>query len=280
MKGQEFDLDTPQGFLDAVIANRRVFDKKTEPYPSFQAERLYCSDCGDYRRVWIRHHRTYGPVLRSNAPPPVLSRSGGVCGPEPPQLESPDVISNLGIPCVFTMTCLQCDASFTTLVYEGPDGRSVVTLPKRPGGVRSPHTPDGVAYYLNQAAHAHSGGAHSAAVTMFRSSAEWLLHDQGFTTGMLGAKLAALETAIKGGRAPEWASKISESLEVIRLLGNDSTHTNGGDLSVQAKFDAQFYVQLQAAFADILQVVYEEPVRHQTRVSRLREALRPKDPRS
>jgi hypothetical protein len=108
------------------------------------------------------------------------------------------------------------------------------------GGIASANTPEGVAFYLDQAARCHNISANSAAITMFRSALEWLLEDGGFTEKMIGPKLAALDKAIAEGTAPSWVNEIGpEYLKVIQDLGNTATHTNGGDLTKQGAFDAQ-----------------------------------------
>ena len=105
--------------------------------------------------------------------------------------------SSVDAPMLVTMTCVQCDTLFTGLVYVGPDGKNLAVLPSTYGGLTTPHTPTGVAYYLDQAQRSRSVGANSAAVTMFRAAFDHLLFEQGFQKGMCGQKLAELEASCK-----------------------------------------------------------------------------------
>ncbi len=140
--------------------------------------------------------------------------------------------------------------------------------------ISTPNTPEGIAYYLGQAALCHYIGANSAAVTMFRSAAEWLLEDQGFKSRMLGPKLAALDAALVAGTAPKWASEVDpEYLKTIKNLGNLATHTNSGDLSKQDALDAQLYRQLEVTFLELLDLIYEQPIRRAIRLAELKKPL-------
>jgi hypothetical protein len=106
-------------------------------------------------------------------------------------------------PVLATLHCGQCDTLFTAVLYEGPDGPALAVLPSTRGGLTTPHTTPGVAYYLDQAQRAYSIGANSAAVTMFRGALEHLLFEQGFKDGMCGKKLndlkAATEARLRSG---------------------------------------------------------------------------------
>ncbi|HUS04885.1 MAG TPA: hypothetical protein VMZ52_01215 [Bryobacteraceae bacterium] len=293
-----YELDSPEGFIDAVCAH--ADEMRDEAFPYFQSESIYCATCGQQRRVWVQYQRpmaeselTIDQFLvrskhpqRSMAPPPINRLGGGAptTTSRPPTL-SPvlppfDAISRLKLPAVFVMVCVQCDATFTAVVYLGPQGRTVVILANRPAGVTSPHTPKGVAYYLDQAARAHSSGANTAAITMFRSAAEWLLEDEGFKRPMLGPKLKEFQNAIDEGVAPAWAAKAGPVIAVLKDLGNMATHTNAGDLSKQANFDSEFYSIAQAAFQFLLDLIYEEPSRHSALLGKLQKPIQRDGPGS
>jgi hypothetical protein len=79
--------------------------------------------------------------------------------------------------------CLQCGTESTALLFEGPNGYELAVFPKVHGGLSTPHTPQPVAYYLDQAKRAQSVGANSAAVAMYRSALEHLLYEQATRTG-------------------------------------------------------------------------------------------------
>ncbi len=155
---------------------------------------LHCPTCGDSRRMhlWAR--------LKINhwAEPPVLA----------------------------TLTCVQCDTLFTAVLYKSPEGLGLAILPSTYGGLTTPNTPVGVAYYLDQAQRSQSVGANSAAVAMFRAALDHLLFEQGFKKGMCGQKLAELEAAVKANTAPKWAHELdAEFLTVMKKLG-DGGHTS------------------------------------------------------
>jgi hypothetical protein len=108
---------------------------------------------------------------------------------------------------------------------------------------------------------------------MFRSALEWLLEDQGFAERMLGPKLAALDKAIAQGTAPTWVIEIGpEYLRVVKDLGNTAAHTNGGDLARQESLDAQLYREVELTFLELLEFVYERPVRRRQRLAELKSA--------
>ena len=117
------DLSTLEGFVGAT----HLFDQG-KYYRNIGT--LHCPTCGDSRRM----HAAVGLKLDgSSTKPPVL----------------------------VLLSCVQCDTSFTAVVYEGPDGRSLALLPSTYGGLTTPHTPPGVAYYLDQAQRSQSTGANS-----------------------------------------------------------------------------------------------------------------------
>jgi hypothetical protein len=109
---------------------------------------LHCPTCGDSRRV---HMYIFLKLNNASADPPLLA----------------------------TLKCVQCDTIFTAVLYRSPEGVSLAVLPSTYGGLTTPHTPIGVAYYLDQAQRAKAVGAHSAAVAMFRGALEHLLFEQG-----------------------------------------------------------------------------------------------------
>ena len=76
---------------------------------------------------------------------------------------------------------------------------SGIVLPNRTGGLAMPNTPEGVAFYLDQAAKSHSVGANSAAIAMYRGALEHLLFQQGYKTGML-ANMAGRQMTLQTER--------------------------------------------------------------------------------
>jgi hypothetical protein len=204
---------------------------------------LYCPKCGGVRRMDMSlkfRHERYGQD------PPVLA----------------------------TLRCGQCDTIFTAVLYKGPKGSGLAVLPSTYGGLTTPHTPEGVAYYLDQAQKAHSVGANSAAVTMFRAALEHLLFEQGFKDGMCGKKLGDLEKAIKEKVAPKWAYELDiEFLTVMKQLGDGSIHPNDGNVKKQSVLDSELIAQIRHTFQMLLLLVYELPLQKQERLSAMKAAV-------
>jgi hypothetical protein len=147
-------------------------------------------------------------------------------------------------PILAVLTCVQCDTLFTGVLYQGPEGKNLAILPSTYGGLTTPHTPIGVAYYLDQAQKSRSVGANSAAVAMFRGALDHLLFEQGFNKGMCGQKLA-LDAAVKANAAPKWAYELdSEFLQVMKQLGDGAIHPNDGDVASQVKLDSELLAKL------------------------------------
>jgi hypothetical protein len=215
---------------------------------------LYCPACGEERRMAI-----YVPFV----PREVLK---ALQGGYPGRQESKDLV-----PSLLGLQCLQCQMTFTGVIYPGPDGPDVVILPSRRGGLTTPHTPEGVSYYLDQAHRAEVLAARSAAVAMYRGALEHLLFEQGYTTGMLGRKLELLETDIKNSKAPKWSVDLdTEFLGVLKDLGNGSIHPNDGDVTKQSALDGELLRKVRETFLMLLFLVYEAPHKKQEHLNALK----------
>jgi hypothetical protein len=203
---------------------------------------LHCPTCGDSRRMHL-----FARLKSDNwAGPPVLA----------------------------TLTCVQCDTLFTAVLYRSPEGKGLAILPSTWGGLTTPHTPPGVAYYLDQAQRAQSVGANSAAVAMFRGALEHLLFEQGFKKGMCGQKLADLEAAIKANTAPKWAYDLDgEFLKVMKQLGDGAIHPNDGDIAEQYKLDNELLAHVAHTFQMLLYLIYEVPHKKQMRLDALKAGI-------
>jgi len=141
------------------------------------------------------------------------------------------------------------------------------------GGLSTAHTPVSIAYYLDQAYKAQSASAHTAAIAMYRAAIEHLLFDQVYKMRQLGQKIAALIQAVEDGGGPQWARKLDmEFLQVLKDLGNYSIHSNDGDVSAQSVFDQSLLAQVQATVLELLEIVYEEPLRRAARLKALTSA--------
>jgi hypothetical protein len=110
---------------------------------------------------------------------------------------------------------------------------------------------------------------------MYRAAIEQLLHDQGFDTGMLTAKIKALnlEAAIAAGTAPRWAHNLDPAfLKVIKDLSNGSIHPNGGDISKPDALDTALLRHLHETVLEVLDLVHEQPAQRAKRLAALKGA--------
>ena len=156
--------------------------------------------------------------------------------------------------------CLQCDTEAIGVLQK--DAEKLRLYWPVVADLATPRTPKAVAYYLDQAARCESVGANSAAIVMYRSALENLLHEQNYREGMLGARLGKLFKDAEVGLAPKWTRDIDRAyLDVINKLGNGAVHANDGDVSKQRTLDEDLLRGLQYAFSQILEVVYERPAR-------------------
>ena len=262
----EYDLGSVKGLAEALGDNwqqtAELFDQGRYRLRPFVCGSLYCSRCQGYRRVRVT------PLSNASSSETFYSASLGSF--------SFGSVFHMSNPATFVYRCIQCDACWTAVLF-GKDGETQMALFPADigGGVVTPNTPLGVSFYLDQASRCHNVEANSAAVVMFRSALEWLLYEQGYTEPMLGPKLASLLRAIDAGTAPRWAAELEpDFLSVIKNLGNTATHTNAGDLTKQDALDSALYRRLELTFLEILDVVYEKPVRRAQRLAELKAAAK------
>lgn len=212
----------------------------------------YCSHCGDIRRTsliihWygVRWHKRSGDDELWLDPPPAAS--------------------------LLSALCLQCQHQTDLIVHRGPNGWELVALPQTYGGLSTPDTPEGVAYYLDQAQRAQAVGARSAAIAMYRSALEHLLHEQGYTKGMLGQRIKQLEA---DPAAPKWRDQLDpDYLTVINALGNAAIHANDGDIAQQTAFEGELLVAVRELFIELLTRIYERPKQDAARMAGLKKVI-------
>ena len=243
-------LDT----LDGLVGLLRKTPQILQPRDGFtvRAGDLYCPPCGESRKVYVE------PVYS-----PPMTHGGG--------LNLAGGIAEQLVPSLFVYSCVQCEAKFTAIVYNSPDGPALAVLPSCRGGLTTPHTPEGVGFYLDQAHKAQSIGANSATIAMFRGALEHLLFEQGYKKGMLGEKIKQLTDDISSGTAPKWALGLDvEFLNVLKDLGNGSIHPNDGDVKKQSELDNELLERVKTTFQMLLYLVYEEPFKKDELLSSLR----------
>lgn len=179
-------------------------------------------------------------------------------------------------PANFKCECPQCLTVKFAMLFTKNDTPQVVIIYADSDSFGTPNTPKEVNYYLDQAQKSHNMGANSASVAMFRAALEQLLYNQGFTNGMLGQKLKDLEKEIDNPVAttPLWVKSLDiEFLEAIKELGNTSIHTNGGNIEAQEKLDSDLVSALQITFFELIDRVYEQPIRTANRKAQLQAAI-------
>jgi hypothetical protein len=240
------------GLNDLIEVVRVNPDMLGSPWHDFnwrhRAGDMYCPNCGDFRKMDVANLNSARSEVNLVA----------------------DIAEQI-IPAVFYYSCAQCATRFTAIVYRGPEGSSLAVLPSCHGGLTTPNTPKGVAYYLDQANRAQSVGASSGSVAMFRGALEHLLFEQGYQTGMLGAKLNQLEENIKRGTAPKWAMEIdTDFLQVMKDLGNASIHPNDGNVEKQKLLDSELIAKMKSTFNLLLFLVYELPSKKDSILQELR----------
>lgn len=212
-------LDDPSVFFSIDKLMRSTTNTRVDVSPKYG---MFCPKCGDTRRMNV--------------------------------LVGPDWVQRQ----MFVLHCSQCLTEFTALAYPGPGGQALAIFPSVLGGLRTPHTPDGVAFYLDQAHRAQSVGAYSAAIAMYRGALEHVLFEEGYRTGMLGTKIGALNTDVAAGKGPKWAREMDRDfLDVLKDLGNGAIHPNDGDVTKQVELDATLVSMVQDTFLCLLFLAYE-----------------------
>ncbi len=259
-------LESAADFIAALEARKEILERESKWAPFLEPEDVYCPVCGGPRRAGIQLLYWHKPSDQEKMEEIVAAEK------DPPQPER-GIAERYG-PLVALITCLQCRTESTALLFEGPNGYELAVFPKAHGGLSTPHTPEPVAYYLDQAKRAQTVGANSAAVTMYRAALEHLLFEQGYTVRMAGPKIAALEQDIAAGTAKQWARDLkSEYLTVIKKLGDAAIHPGDGDVSRQAALDNALLRQLEITFGELLAVVYEREHEEAERLEALKQAL-------
>ena len=156
------------------------------------------------------------------------------------------------------MTCPQCDAEYALIALERPSGLDVVLLLCAPGVAKKSSAPAEVTYYLDQAERARAGGAHSAAVAMYRAALEHLLLEQRFDDHYLSGKLKGLRRQKQAGEGPPWVREVDDvAIDLLKQVADGALHTNDGDISRQDGIDAELLASVELVFAALMEEVYE-----------------------
>ena len=230
---------------DSPIGNEYCIQLMNNNYE----ESLYCPKCSDARQHTVEQFSNqqsfhlYKPSMR---------------------------IEFTSLPVVWIAKCLQCKTISILVLYKGPKELELAVLHDTYGGCITEHTPTEVKYYIDQAYRAKSVNALTAAMSMYRSSLEWILYNQGFRDGMLGKKISDLEKAINQEKAPNWAMNMpTELLKAIKDIGNGAVHTNDGDIFKQQEIDKELIELVEVVFCELLDIIYEQPLKRKTNLLKL-----------
>ncbi|MCL4464925.1 MAG: hypothetical protein M1401_01010 [Chloroflexi bacterium] len=175
------------------------------------------------------------------------------------------------VPALIALTCVQCNAAFTAVIYGQEDGPTLAVLPARHATLSTRHTSPPVAFYLDQAKRAESAGAASASLAMYRVALEGLLAEQGYMTGSLGLRLHQLAKGVETGAAPKWALELEPEFHaVLQRIGESPTSLLVGDANGQLRRDSEILALLDDTFRMLLFLVYEVPHEKSERLKALR----------
>jgi len=267
-------LDTLSDFKDLFFvshASNSMMDSLRISIKSNFSGEMYCPRCGGYRRMSVE---LLYPVLRNGVVEQLILSDANLNGTKHNKPKIDEYIHKLSpllSPSLWQYTCLQCDTTFTTVIYEGPNEQAMAILPSCNGGISTPNTPQSVKYYLDQASKAKSIGASSASIAMFRAALDSLLFQQGYQKGMLGSKIQQLCSDIDSGSAPKWAMELEvDFLKVIKDLGNGSIHPNEGDINTQAQLDNELVSRVLDTFLLLLFLIYEVEIEKTNRLNSLK----------
>ncbi|MDQ2088138.1 DUF4145 domain-containing protein [Herbivorax sp. ANBcel31] len=279
------DIDSIKGFRDLLITieGNSITLNNVENLKG----NLYCSKCGDKRVFSVKilyknnslnneniHQRLLNIMNSITANRMDQAKRGQILGkrifsiPKEEFSNALKSIYHLLSPSLYECKCLQCNMFYTAIIYRGSKEQMLVLLPDTDGGVTTPHTPESVSYYLDQAYKAHTIGANSAAATMYRSSLEQILYEQDYKKGMLGKRIKKLEEDINNGSAPNWASQINiDFLERLKEIGNSAVHTE--DFRKQAIIDNNLIKNIIEIISYLLLVIYEIPYKKNEKLKTL-----------
>ena len=256
---EPYELASLHDFCRMVEKNKvSVLDLSLRGKESLQVRGILCSECGDVRNVAVSTIYSQCYVFKPSAP--------GV--QETAKFLSLSEVSNTGVSApgllgnLFELRCLQCHSKMTVLIHHGADGPELLCFSSSYSGPRTPNSPPEVKYYLEQATRSQSVGANSAAVAMYRSALEQILHGHGYTKGTCGYRVGKLKEDIDDGKAPDPLKSLKPGfLRILKELGDGAVHPNDGDITKQKALDDNVLRALNKTFAALLDHIYEAPAR-------------------
>jgi hypothetical protein len=248
--------------IEKINSCEELYDFFWEIFRSYKDQiNAFCPHCGDERKMKIelKHFDNDINPYRYPMGAPIGNKYSN-------NLNSTKEKKSIGIskfPIILKCTCLQCNSQIIALIYlDTKQKLKYAFLYDTYTGAITPNTPNEIKHYLTEAFKCRAIGAYSAAIAMYRSALEWLMYLNDYKDGMLGKKLNNFFKDINNKKAPEWAYSIPKNiLEVIKKLGNESIHTNNGNISIQDKMNVDLIHKIDLAFKYILEIVYEQPQR-------------------
>jgi hypothetical protein len=143
----------------------------------------------------------------------------------------------------------------------------IATFPSRIGGLATPHTPEIVAYFVNQAYLAQSVRAYSAALAMYRTALDKMLSSFGAKNN-LKKKIAILERQYEETRTPRWVRSLTpEALNILKEIADSQMHAN--DVVKESALEADFLHDVQIIFGFLLFKMFEEEEQKKSLKSKL-----------
>lgn len=210
-------------------------------------DKLFCPVCSKDRFVRIRLLKHTG----------VLSK---ICGLTPWLLDAS--INNHGTASLIAFICQQCSSKLVGLIFDHEDPKYVLLSLDLVTGRSLSKTPTRVLHFVDQAQKCQLAGAYGAAVAMYRVALEQILHDQGYTNGMLNQKIEELATKIDAGSAKGWELNWdSEMLHTLRKIGNLLIHPK--NLNALIESDEELAYSSKAVIEFMLHEIYELPAENE-----------------
>lgn len=235
---------------------------------------LYCPKCQGPRRVKIIGLRAHGLALHLWG----IKKSMLAVGPGGQKAVQEKPISDIE-PSLFHLECLQCKSRFTVVIYSGLNSGNMAVFPNTTGGLATKNTPKNVRYFLDEAYKAQAGGAVTGAVLLYRAALEQLLTEQSYKKQNITDKIKELEENVKSGTGPKWVHDIDSAyLRVIKDLANEGIHVNSGDTDTLKSFDSNLLADIQLIFVDLLDLVYEKPIRKAEKLKQLQSIQKEANP--
>jgi hypothetical protein len=230
--------------LDELIAVLIPYygQSRREPYDLPKLGKMHCPECCEETAMDATIEKLEGSLLQSLV---MIVRQQTTCN------FMPDIR-----PSALRLHCVNCPTSFSVFVYLGANGPDIATFPSRVGGLATPHTPEIVAYFVNQAYLAQSVRAYSASLAMYRTALDKILVSFGAKKN-LKKKIEELKKQYEETGKPRWVRSLTpEALTLLKEIADSQMHANNAIKEVALEND--FLHDVQVIFGFLLFKIYEE----------------------